>query len=237
MALVGFVRLLPLIDRLVMHVLPDTSTQVAQKSAAIYSIMSGRSITITNATNYLAFEGDSITDPTTCAKPCYYWLNNTTISPLVAASQDFGLSGSTIETMTTRASTVDAVYTSRSHNILTILIGANTNSDSPATFEGVLQSYVQARQATGWKVLVATILPQTTANFNSTFRSPVNTWIRANSMGANAIIDVAADSAIGCDACAADTTYYSDGEHPTAAGQAIMAPYWKAAINTALAGP
>jgi phospholipase/lecithinase/hemolysin len=37
---------------------------------------------------------------------------------------------------------------------------------------------------------------------------------------------------MGCDACAANTTYFSDGEHPTAAGQALLGPIAQAAIQS-----
>ena len=60
--------------------------------------------------------------------------------------------------MAARTSTVDAAYASRAHNILTILIGANDGGDVVATLEANLQVYVQARQATGWTVLVCTAI-------------------------------------------------------------------------------
>src|ERR1022692_1518107 len=75
-----------------------------------------------------------------------------------------------------------------------------------------------------------TTLPQTTTGFN-TFRNSVNAAFKADPSFWDAIADFAADPKMGCDACAANTTYYPDGEHPSIAGHAILGPIAQAAIQ------
>ena len=79
--------------------------------------------------------------------------------------------------------------------------------------------------------MLATLLPQTTTGFN-TFRDAVNTAIHADNSYYDALADFAANSTMGCDACAASTTYFPDGEHPSAAGHAILGPIARAAIQS-----
>jgi hypothetical protein len=79
------------------------------------------------------------------------------------------------------------------------------------------------------------LLPQTTTGFN-TFRDSVNALIYADTSGwYDAPADFAANATMGGDSgCAGNTTCYSDGEHPTAAGHAILAPIAQAAIQKVL---
>jgi phospholipase/lecithinase/hemolysin len=80
--------------------------------------------------------------------------------------------------------------------------------------------------------VVATLLPQTTTGFN-TFRDAVNALIYADTSGwYDALADFAANETMGCDACAASTTYFPDGEHPSIAGHAILGPIAQAAIQS-----
>jgi lysophospholipase L1-like esterase len=83
----------------------------------------------------------------------------------------------------------------------------------------------------GLKIVLATVLPQTTSGFN-TFRDTVNASIHADNSYYDALADFAANATMGCDSCAASSTYFSDGEHPTAAGHAILGPIARAAIQS-----
>lgn len=208
-----------------------TLAQVKAVNTDLYALLAPRGITITHARNYLASEGDSFTG--TPAGIGYVWKMVSNINPKIPAAQNFAQGGSTLVTATARAATVDAVLdSSRAHNILTVLFGANDlQTLTDVQFESQLQTYCQARRTAGWKVIVGTVLPSTGAGYN-TKRNAVNTWIRANwASFADGVADQAADPVIGPDAAAADPTYYSGGLHPTAAGQLLMEPYWTAAIN------
>ena len=136
--------------------------------------------------------------------------------------------------MIARAPLVDAVYSSSRLNIESILIGANglTGAD-PVTWVASLKSYCQARQTVGWKVVLLTVLPQIAPGFNA-HRNTANALIRADNSFYDALADIASDPTIGPDAAASDTTYYYDGEHLTALGDSIVAPYVTAAIQTLL---
>ncbi len=122
-----------------------------------------------------------------------------------------------------------------------MLIGANglgTYVGGASQFAIDLAAYCDARRTAGWTVVVVTITPQIDATFN-TRRGIVNTEIRLWTTNgsivpgkhADAICDFAADPTMGPDAAASNTTYYSDGLHPTATGQAILAGLYATTIG------
>lgn len=86
---------------------------------------------------------------------------------------------------------------------------------SAATLLSTVQSYAQARQAVGWRVIVCTIPPWTTITGpQETERAAYNTSLRAAGWW-DALADLAAHANLDD---ASDTTYYVDGTHFTAAG-------------------
>jgi len=183
----------------------------------------------------LAFEGDSITDfNVNGGRNGYPWLaySRTGVSTFF---YDFAVSGSGVATMVTRASLIDAKYDpGKTNNVLFILIGANNlGSGNAVSFVASLKTYCQARQAVGWKVVIATILPRTLAGFNVD-RNVANSLIVADPSFYDGLARFDLDAAMGCDACAANTTYYPDGTHPSAAGHAILGPIANAAIYAVL---
>lgn len=212
-----------------------TRAQIAANVSAIQSIMSARGVTIPTLANLLVFEGDSITDPTTgvAAASKYYSVAQFAMSPFPQGAND-AVSGSNVASLISRAPTVDSWFSGISgFKVLYVFVGANDQGDGASTFVANLKSYCLARKAAtpGLKIVLATVLPQTTAGFN-TFRDAVNPLVKADPSFWDAIADFAANATMGCDSCAANTTYYSDGEHPTAAGHAILAPIAKAAIQS-----
>ncbi|MEH2138578.1 SGNH/GDSL hydrolase family protein [Nostoc sp.] len=96
-----------------------------------------------------------------------------------------------------------------------------------------LKSYWQLRKTAGVdRVFVATVLPR--AGFNSTqntARTDCNNLIRNSAVndGATAIIDFDTNSHL---LDSTNTTYYSDGTHPTLIGAAEMANTLAVALNT-----
>jgi hypothetical protein len=74
-------------------------------------------------------------------------------------------------------------------------------------------------------------LPQTTTGFNA-FRDTVNTSIHADSSYYDVLADFAANATMGCDTCSANATNFPDGEHPSPAGHALLAPIALAAIQS-----
>jgi lysophospholipase L1-like esterase len=211
-----------------------SAATITANTAAIRSIMAARGVTIPALSQLLVFEGDSITDPTTGvnAQSKYYYVAQSAITPFPQGAND-AVSGSGMATVVSREATVDGWFAQVSGlKVLFLLLGANDKGDGVSTFEGNLKAYCLARKAAtpGLKIVLATLLPQTTSGFNA-FRDAVNALIYADPSFYDALADFAASSTMGCDACAANTTNFPDGEHPSIAGHAILAPIAQAAIQ------
>lgn len=136
--------------------------------------------------------------------------------------------------MTSRAATDDAlVNRDRSHNFLTVLIGTNDfgggSQPDAALFVSRLKTYCQARQASGWQVVVLSILPGASGPFN-TFRNSANTLIAADSSFYSAFVNFNGQVWFS-DAAGSNVTYFPDGIHPTKAVEDAMAPL----VDTVLA--
>jgi lysophospholipase L1-like esterase len=213
-----------------------SQAQILGNTAAVQSIMATRGVAIPSLKKAMVFEGDSITDPNVSmgANLKYSALAQAAITPFPQGS-NFAISGSGIANISARSAAVDAAFatTSLAEKLLFLFDGANDSGLGAATLVADLKAYCLARKAAspGLKIVIATLLPQTTAGFN-TFRDAVNPLIKADSSWYDAIADFAANGTMGCDACAANTTYFSDGEHPTAAGQALLGPIAQAAIQS-----
>ena len=114
--------------------------------------------------------------------------------------------------------------------IVSVLIGANDQSwpGGPSAYATALAAYCDQIRAAGYKVALATLLPQTTAGFN-TFRDAVNTIIYSWSAGQHydTLIDFAGNAIIGIDGNGSTTgpwnttNYNTDGKHLTVTGQGI----------------
>lgn len=131
---------------------------------------------------------------------------------------NLGVSGETLATMLANAPTaVDPLYT---HGVkdLVVIWGGTNDLDDGSTVASVyanLTSYVAARHAVGWKVIVPTMLSRIGLD---TQKNAFNALILANSAGADGIADFTG-TPLGCDGCYANTTWFqSDGVHPTALG-------------------
>jgi trimeric autotransporter adhesin len=101
-----------------------------------------------------------------------------------------------------------------------------------------MQSYCAARRAAGWKVIITTVLPRSAAlavsqgAFNAA-RATYNANLQANwATFCDGLADWASDPTMGPDGAESNTTYYSDGVHPTSLGMSIIAPYVVTAIKS-----
>jgi hypothetical protein len=104
------------------------------------------------------------------------------------------------------------------------------NGASAATAHANLVGLAQALRSAGYtKVVMGTVLPSNT--LDNTLRATLNASIRANTTDWDAVADVASDSTMGADGANSNATNYVDGIHGTAAGNAILAPYFRAAID------
>jgi hypothetical protein len=214
------------------------AAQRAQMRTQIQGVLSGRGQTY-NPTlqDLVVIESDSNGVGTGFREQWPYIALNA-LTP-IRNGKNFSVSGSTITDLNTRAPDVDALYdATRRNNLLVVDIGTNglLSYATAADWLAALKTYLSARKATGWKILVATLKPNTDPGFN-TRRAQALTLMYAdasltNGTVADGLIDFAGDSRIGPDAKASDNTIYSDGKHFTA----LAETYAGADAATAIAG-
>jgi lysophospholipase L1-like esterase len=205
---------------------------------------------VTAPTKRVVADGDSITlGPALVTQSSNYLANclrNTSVSPLKVWAWNLGVSSETAATMITNAPTaVDPLLDSSlgaNGNICCFWGGTNdlALSASAATVYSRIVTYCQARQAAGWKVIVATILPRSNAGIQANFetdRITVNTNIRTNwATFADGLADVASNTHIGDAGDSDDTTYYlSDKVHPNDTGHVETAAVWQTPLDSLLA--
>ena len=212
-----------------------TNTELATAREVLTNRAAASAITITPVDRVYCAEGDSIT----AALNAYPFIFGPNASPTVFGA-DVAVGGSTLANLNSRAAALDATLpTNRTGRkfILSVLIGANDlgSYSSAANYITDLAAYCDARRAAGWLLVVCTLLPRANGGDSATFntrRAVVNpailTWVGTH---ADAVSDFAGNATMGPDAAASDTTYYSDGLHPTAAGQAILETVIRPVIN------
>ena len=196
---------------------------VATNSAILKARMASLGVTIPAWRNWVMFEGDSITAG--AAGTPFGYTAQAAITPypqgIITA-----ISGSNIATLVSREAADNALLQpSPTRNIMTVLIGANDMGDAggASAFVANVKSYCLTMRATGWKIVVLTVLPRTFSGFNA-WRNDVNSLIVADTSFYDAIVRLDLDPVIGCDACAANTTYYNaDGLHPNTTGENVIA--------------
>jgi hypothetical protein len=195
----------------------------------------------------IAWEGDSISDANAGYVTGSLQYPALTVSRLtfLTSSTNPAYSGSKIADMVSRGAATDSFFAghSEANKVLSILIGHNdidAGRHSAATVVADLKAYCLARKAatSGLKIIILPILPSTASgtgfNFN-TVRNAANALIVADPSFYDFYVGgIAADTTIGCDSCAWDGTYYSDGTHATAAAHAILAQYMGLAVVAAV---
>ena len=156
---------------------------------------------------------------------------------------NLGVDAQTIANMSTDAAATDAFYNgSLRRNVIVVFAGTNDlyfGATATDTYNALV-SYCQARQTTGWEVVVVTMLPRSSAGTPAGFetaRGTVNGNIRSNwRTFADAIADIAADGRIGDSGDELDTTYYNaDKVHLVDAGHDVVTEHVRNAIMTLIA--
>lgn len=183
----------------------------------------------------MVFEGDSITFGVGVVQSQSYPLQTLRRGVEDWRMTNAGVSGSTIVTMTARAASTDSfLEAGYTRNLLMVLIGRNDLDPAVGaltaqqTFDALV-TYVQARVTAGWEVWVGTCIGTTSSTiqalivaFNAKLRGTDGPGIIV-AAGAARVVDFAAIPELADATAAANTTYYQDGTHPTAAGAALMA--------------
>jgi len=185
----------------------------------------------------LVTDGDSITaggllDGTTITPwPSLVTLNGSWTIHNVAAS------GQTLATCLANApTTVDPFYDALApENVVTIWAGTNDIANNSTNVNAVyanLVSYVAARHAIGWKVIVMTMLTKGNPSTSDIARDAYNALILANTAGADLVVSFNS-TPLGIDGGASNSTYFlSDNLHPNQFSvNTIETPALNTAIN------
>lgn len=175
-----------------------------------------------DALQYVA-EGDSITAGIGVSMGGYpgYLATNT------LKVYNLAVGGSTVDDLVLRESGVNA-YNGTANETFTVLIGRNDITApgyNRTTFLNTLSAYLDRVRATGKYVVLGTILPSNVNVGYNAERNTVNTTLRTwVGVHCDAIVDFGdTGTAMGADAAPSNLTLYSDGTHPTDAGQALLA--------------
>lgn len=115
----------------------------------------------------------------------------------------------------------------RSQNVIVLWAGTNdlANGQATATIKANLASYIAQAHATGFQVVIMTILPSGAHDATERERRvEINEWITAGSSGADVVVDPCELPQFDAQGDVADTTYFSDGTHITAAAYALITP-------------
>lgn len=185
--------------------------------------------------NQVIFSGDSLTlGNHVSAGQGYVDYVLTALPEITGDDSNIAVGSTTLASDGNQDGIADAAYNAAKQvNILTVLFGANDMLTlSGAAFFAALKTWCQARQAAGFKVIVLTTLNHNTSGGIAAKRNAANALTRADTSFYDALADIASDATIGTDAAPSNTTYFSDGVHPTAAGNAILAPYVTRAIQS-----
>jgi lysophospholipase L1-like esterase len=207
-----------------------TAAEIRTAASAVKARAAGDGVTLTFADRIFVAEGDSIS----AVDGAWPYLYGPNASPAVLGN-NIAVSGSTIADLEARAAQVDAMLppnrTGRKF-ILTVLIGRNDLAALGVTaWLAALSSYLDARRAAGWIVVLGTVLPATASGFNA-LRNTANTTLRTwTGVHCDALIDFAANATMGPDAAASNATLYSDGTHPTSTGQANLEAIARPVLN------
>jgi len=178
-------------------------------------------------------EGDSITGlapsggaPKLSAQKTRYPTGNLAVSGTGVVAM------TTTRKATMRAVVADAVKIYKKV-IVTIHMGANDMTGyTGAAYYAATMPYVAELRALGAKVVICTVLPRNAQPTFNTNRDAYNVLLRA---GVGTDFDGLVDydtTIMGLEATTANTTYYSDGLHPTLAGQQLLEPVFTAAVRS-----
>ena len=130
-------------------------------------------------------------------------------------------------------------------SVLLIEQGSNDlfgGSSARHLYDNILKPFVALSKAAGFYVAVNTVLPRRDSGWmaNPDFerqRLEYNTLVRANGVGADAVIDIAADPEIGDRSDPATSPHFADGVHPRKSGQERLAKMYVKPLSLLLQYP
>lgn len=142
----------------------------------------------------------------------------------------WAVGGATIENLISQyTGNISPLYDgTKATNLLFLMEGTNSmnpgiGNDTGAQAAAAMATLIADGQATGFTVIVATCLPSTFVTEAN--RTTYNTTLITNASSSNyTIADIASDPVMGQAGQQTNTTYYTDGVHPTRTGMAEIAP-------------
>ncbi len=223
-----------------------TDAQILQISEQIKNDVASRGVPvgpvrIPRAQPTLHFVGDSITAGLGVSTP-YPSLLSLTNQPSYAIV-NWGISGLRLEAAEASEKNRVAPYcgSDQGPSIAVVFAGTNDFLDSGRTVASVaanLGGEIQILKTAGCRVFVGTMLSRTGNDFaGNTYDSDKDAYdalilTTAKSMGADGVIDFAANPLLGADGATSNGTYFQgDGIHPTQTGQQFLANAASNALN------
>ncbi len=177
-------------------------------------------------------DGDSITAGAGVQPCCYYPTVALAGMALANSRINTAVAGYTTQSIVDHLSTVISpqlsAWAGLSKRIYTLMIGTNDNFNTSNYSK--IQTICATVVAAGASMVMLTNLPCT--GCNETNRQSWNTLIRNGGACSYTVADVGNDPTIGQAGNNLNLTYYQDGTHPTAAGDAIVATYLVTALNS-----
>lgn len=212
---------------------------------SVYKQLAARfSLDAENASRIVVI-GDSISEgtQTNLTRNLFFYLRDAILYPV--RTYNLGVSGNAQQwSYGNRAQVEGAIYRADRKCIAVIQSGINDIQALGTTgadlYNNTTKPYVSYLKGLGYKAVVCTLLPQTAVNptVYEPQRTAYNNLVVANSAGADAIIDLAADPVMGAyPAAPNDTALFADKIHPTARGYSYLAPIYAAVLNRLLALP
>lgn len=203
------------------------SSELAASDAAIHARRNG----------FVVFEGDSRTADNVYPAAA---MANATVAAKKYGYTNVAVAGQTLADMQSDAATqVDTLrrFALKTNTVVILgglndMIGGTVDANTAFTR---LTTYTNARRAAGFRVVVCTELPASSAqavtNNYLAARAAFNTLILNNSSLFDAVVRLDTDPNIGVDGASDNTTYYqADKIHPNNTGKAIMAGLVAAAL-------
>lgn len=185
------------------------------------------------------FEGDSRTGG-------FPYILGPNASPAVFGV-NMAITGSTLANVASRQTIVQGNFPSSKNGRKFYIVIGPMGANDLATYTGATdaiaaQNYANALAAIsdayyGYgadKVIVSTELPQSAATTHNARRALLNNIIKTAWPGTNpvSVADIGSDATMGTDTSFTDhPTDWQDGTHPSAAGDAILEPYYRTILN------
>jgi trimeric autotransporter adhesin len=214
-----------------------TDAQIMQISQQIKNDVAGRGVPVEPVNAHRAkptinFIGDSITagQGTSTAYPFLLSLTN---QPAYVIA-NWGIDGLRLQAAEASEKNRVAPYCGSDQGPSVALVFAGTNDflDAGQTYSSVaanLGGEIQILKTAGCRVFAGTMLSRAGNDFaGNTYDSDKNNYdalilTTAKSMGADGVVDFAANPLLGADGATSNTTYFQgDGIHPTQAGQQLL---------------